>query len=116
MATAAETPFKSVFDDCRYCGSTDLLTVLCVPPTPHYARTGCKSCGRNLGWEPAPMTVERARAFVMPFGKHAGKTLPEVPREYLGFLVREGIGREGTRRVVEFFLAHAQPDRGGAHR
>jgi hypothetical protein len=43
----------------------------------------CLSCGRVGPWIKSPWTVERAKSFVMPFGKFRGKTvgeLAETPR------------------------------------
>lgn len=36
---------------------------------------------------PKPMTIERAVSFVMPFGKHKGKKLPEITTDYLEWFV-----------------------------
>jgi uncharacterized protein (DUF3820 family) len=113
MATTTQDshPAESIFGECRFCGSKDLITVLCTQPSPHYARTGCKSCGRHIGFEPSPMTLERCRAFVMPFGKYAGKTLPEVPRSYLEWIATEGAGKANVQRAVAFWLEHGGPKR-----
>lgn len=43
----------------------------------------CIGCGKWWKWEAQPITRERAAAFVLPFGKHKGKKLAEVPRDYL---------------------------------
>jgi uncharacterized protein (DUF3820 family) len=99
-------PIESIFADCRFCGSKDLITVLCTPPSTNYARTGCRACGRHLGWEPAPVTIERCRSFVMPFGKHAGKALPDIPVSYLRWMMDEGAGKPNVLRIVAFWLEH----------
>jgi hypothetical protein len=60
--------------------------------------------------EPAPMTIERARAFVLPFGKFQGRTLEDVGstdegRRYLEW----GAGQwdRALGRAVKFFLEHS---------
>ena len=58
----------STYTECRFCGSTNLGAVLCDPPSPHYARVFCSACKRTQGYDQAPMTPERAAAFVMPGG------------------------------------------------
>jgi len=36
----------------------------------------------------------------MPWGKHKGKPLPEIPERYLTFMLRKGIGKTEHRRVM----------------
>lgn len=99
---------------CPRCGSTDLGEVLCDPPRPHYSRIFCRACDRHLGWGVAPMTFERAAAFVMPFGKHAGLTLAEIDeggqRSYLKWLQSEG-PKSNVRRALDAYLVGSE---GGA--
>jgi uncharacterized protein (DUF3820 family) len=66
-----------MFNNCRFCHSTNVSSVRCATG-PHHARAICLDCDRTLGWVPAPMTDERARAFVMPFGKYKGTTIGEI--------------------------------------
>lgn len=93
---------------CPYCGSADLGEVLCDPPRPHHSRIVCRACGRNLGWGVAPMTYDRAAAFVMPFGKHAGLTLAEIDgagqRSYLEWL-RSASPKPNIMRALDAYLA-----------
>jgi hypothetical protein len=93
--------------ECPHCRSTGLVESPAEPP--HFARLDCGDCGRWLRWVGAPMTFDRAAAFVMPFGKHAGKTLAEIPRDYLLWGL-EKINRPSIRRAIERFLEG--PDRG----
>lgn len=51
--------------------------------------------------EPLP----RLAAFVMPFGVHHGKTLEEIPFEYLDWLV--GV-QEETLRSIRAYLQHPE--------
>jgi len=58
---------------------------------------------------PMEMTIERARAFTMPFGKFQGKTLEAIAstnegREYLGWGSTQWDRAVG--RAVNFFLEH----------
>jgi uncharacterized protein (DUF3820 family) len=102
-------------DACRHCGSLALFTVRCESPSPHYARTGCRACGRFLRWEPAPMTPERAAGFVMPFGKHQGKTLGELAetpsgRSYLEWLrIQDRIGGSMHKAIDAVLGPHPEP-------
>lgn len=47
----------------------------------------CLLCGEFLGWVPKPITVESARESIMPFGRHKGKRLGSLPKEYLEWMV-----------------------------
>lgn len=46
-------------------------------------------CGKWLAWKSKPLTSERARAFVMPYGRHKGQRLDEIPRDYLDWLAKD---------------------------
>lgn len=46
----------------------------------------CTSCGKHQRWLPKDVTLDRAREFVMPFGKHKGKKLKDIDDEYLDWL------------------------------
>lgn len=103
---------------CAYCGSANLFSVILEPPSPHYARLGCRDCQRSLGFEPAPMTAERAAAFVLPFGKYSGMAVGKVAasaegRRYLRWLADQDGIRATIRRAIEFHLGTLGPDAGG---
>lgn len=67
---------------CQRCGS-DKTEERAKPP---HVGLYCAGCGAHLGWVPQPITIERARAFVMPFGKYKGLKLTELPLDYLSWL------------------------------
>jgi len=83
---------------CRYCGSPDIDLV------PKVLRTGvvqsmrrCRGCNRRLGFVPQPWSVERARSFVLPWGKYRGHSVGELAgtqagKEYLAWLVSNTTG------------------------
>jgi hypothetical protein len=90
---------------CPRCGSDRLATTPC-DGGPHYAQTGCADCGRFVRFEPPPWSLERAMAFVMPFGHHRGCALSrltrtEAGREYLRWLAGHVDGNAGkAARVI----------------
>ena len=43
----------------------------------------CPKCDKWMKWEAKPKTREGASAFIMPFGKHKGTSLTELPESYL---------------------------------
>ena len=61
---------------CPGCNSTLLLLVRCDPP--HHSRLDCLDCGRCGTFNPAPWTIERARAFSKAFGKFKGWTVANI--------------------------------------
>lgn len=96
---------------CPRCGSERLATTPMGPGSPHHARTDCLDCGRFVRWEAAPMDAQRAADFVLPFGKHRGRTLEQIAadeegRRYLHWLgAQDGI-KGSVRRAIECHLAH----------
>jgi uncharacterized protein (DUF3820 family) len=91
-------------ETCPHCGGSSLHTVECIVG-PHHSRTGCSDCGRFIRFNPVPWTISRARAFVMPFGKHRGKSLAELTRTdsgrgYVEWLAENVAGNVGTAAGV----------------
>ena len=71
-------------DTCPRCGSTRLQLV--------GTRLDCLDCGLR-GAHKAPWTIDRARAFEMPFGKYKGRTV--------GRIAETGAGRSYLRWAAE---------------
>lgn len=97
---AAETPRAG---RCRHCGG-ELFQVTCERG-PHFARLGCRGCGRFAGWVPKPWTIARARSFVLPFGKYRGRTLgalaaTDAGRGYVQWLAANVEGNAGAAARV----------------
>lgn len=46
----------------------------------------CMECGKWLRWEPKPITLESALVYPMPFGKHRGLAMGELPPGYVDWL------------------------------
>lgn len=66
---------------CR-CGASEFIRQRKGPHLGIY----CYVCGKWQRWEAAPLSLESARAFVMPFGKHKGLPLERLPDDYLDWL------------------------------
>jgi hypothetical protein len=93
---------------CPYCRGSRLFEVRCLAG-PHHARVGCSDCKRHVRFLPAPWTMERARAFVLPFGKFAGHSvgamaLTEQGRSYLHWAAENIEGNAGTAAAVALGL------------
>jgi uncharacterized protein (DUF3820 family) len=68
---------------CPHCGGSDLREVRCTSG-PHHARLVCRDCGRHVRFLPAPWTLERARTFVLPYGKHRGHSIGDLAGSVTG--------------------------------
>jgi len=89
---------------CPYCASPRIFTVRCEFG-PHYARTGCSDCQRHIKFNAAPWTLERARDFRLPFGRHTGRTVGELAgtkegRSYLAWAAENVEGNAGTAAAI----------------
>jgi hypothetical protein len=67
---------------------------------PHKASVVCTACGRFMAWVGFPIDADVAAAFVMPFGAHKGKTMAELPPDYVAWLAANVAGRIGKRARV----------------
>jgi hypothetical protein len=89
---------------CPRCGSTRLHLV--KSGGPHFGRLDCLDCGLRGSSVAAPWTIERARAFTMPYGRHEGRTLGELAqtgegRSYLEWVAATIKGNAGiAARIV----------------
>ena len=89
---------------CQGCGSTRLHFVRHDPP--FFGRFDCLSCGRHGPWLPAPWSLERTRAFTLPFGKFKGWSMGQLEaskdgRNYLRWASENLEGNAGTAaRIV----------------
>jgi uncharacterized protein (DUF3820 family) len=84
-------PKTATQETCQGCGSTMLHLVRCDGP--HLGRYDCLKCGRIGPWIKSHWTAERARSFVLPFGKHKGRSV--------GDLAASPVGRDYLRWVAE---------------
>lgn len=64
----------------------------------------CLDCGRHVKYLPQPIELlpEEIPDHVIVWGKHKGKRLCEIPPDYLGWMVREKVGRDS--RIAAKFL------------
>jgi hypothetical protein len=92
---------------CRRCGSTEVVITRCETG-PHFARVRCPGCGRN-GLAKTPWSLDRARAFVMPWGRYRGHQLADLTGtdEGLGYLrwladAVEGNVSTAARILIDF--------------
>ena len=68
-------------------------------------------------WEkpPQPMTLERALSFVMPVGKHKGKTLEEIAKSdpaYLEWVAHTFEPQRAITRACKFLVVEGMAGRG----
>jgi hypothetical protein len=94
-------------ETCPRCGSQHLLEAECTDG-PHHARLICGDCRRHLRFLPKLWSLERARSFVLRFGKHAGRSLGDLARSqtgrgYLAWLAAnlDGNAAKAARIVLE---------------
>jgi uncharacterized protein (DUF3820 family) len=72
---------------------------------PHFGnRVDCLDCGLP-GAVKASWTIERARAFTMPYGKHKGRTVAELAetgpgRSYLRWVAENVDGNAGMAAAI----------------
>lgn len=97
---------------CPRCGSADLITA--ARGDQHQAELRCRGCGRWLRFLGAPWTRKRAAAFVMPFGKHKGRTLGDLAEsepDYLRWVAGEvrGTPARAARILLGLEPAEVRP-------
>lgn len=67
----------------------------------HYAF--CRWCGHQLSTSIRnEITTESAAGFQLPFGKHKGKKLSEIPKDYLEWAIKNMDGN--IKRKIEVYL------------
>lgn len=106
-------PFSVTADDdtpapCRHCGSLNVVITRCETG-PHFARVRCPECGRTE-FAKSPWSLDRARAFVMPYGHYRGRKLADLTGTdeglgYLRWLADEVEGNVST--AARILLDHA---------
>jgi uncharacterized protein (DUF3820 family) len=63
-------------------------------------RVDCAACGAFIRWAAKPIDPAEAAAFAMPFGRHRGVPMGELPRDYLAWLAHaEGISPRIAERA-----------------
>ena len=88
---------KSLPTICRYCKSQRLV------PGPAegkpFDELRCLDCGRHVRWIGRDIPFDKAVAFVLPFGKYAGRRLGSVPEYYLRWLTKNATKRSVRERA-----------------
>lgn len=102
-------------EKCPRCGSGRLYLV--KAEAPHFSRKDCLDCGARGQPIKGPWSLERARSFVMPFGKFKGRTVGDladdkVGRSYLAWAAENLEGNAGTAAAIA--MGMKAPDEGGA--
>lgn len=91
-------------DVCPQCGSSLVTT---------YGETTCIGPDHHPLGEKREWTLERARAFVWPFGKkHKGKKMSDIPTAYLQWVVEnfdDGGPRSAAMTILETPQNEIQP-------
>lgn len=93
---------------CHRCGSAEVV-IKRLTGGPHFARVRCLKCGR-VTFAKSPWSLDRARAFVMPWGRHRGRQLADLTgtHEGLGYLRWLADGVEGNiSTAARILLDHA---------
>jgi hypothetical protein len=89
--------------NCRYCGGGNLATIARTSG-PHHAQIKGADCGRGETWLKKVWSPERARSFVLGFGKHRGRAVGELATadpDYLRWLATiEGDAAKAARIVL----------------
>jgi hypothetical protein len=83
-------PETSTQEKCPRCGKNALHF---VKSEVHHGRYDCLACGRIGPWLKSPWTMDRARAFELPFGKYQGRSVGE--------LALTPSGKDYLRRIAE---------------
>lgn len=94
---------------CSRCGGP--LSVIRPAPQPHFASLSCRRCGKFHGWLQTP-DGELGQNYVLPYGKHMGKTLDEISaidRDYLEWVARD-FNDEHIRNSVRRYLETRRQD------
>ncbi len=78
--------------DCSHCGSFAIETRTCGPHLGVY----CARCGRWITWAPSGRPIE-----VMPFGKHKGSPIADLPHAYLEWVLENLKLRGSLLRALE---------------
>jgi uncharacterized protein (DUF3820 family) len=104
---------------CGRCGSPNLNVVRCTSGM-HYASIRCTECGA-VTWAKKPWTLERALAWVLPFGKYRGRKLADLTgtdegRGYLGWLATRDAGNASiAARLLVDHVENPSSDVSPAH-
>ena len=77
----------------------------------HHAELLCGGCGAWIAWVRKPWTMARAFNFVAPIGKHKGKRMGELPRDYLTFAADNWRGNPQIAAAI--CLGRRPPDPSG---
>lgn len=83
---------------CPYCDSDNRMERPGQPP--HHAELVCGDCGRHLQWIGREIDREEAARFEMPYGKHRGTPMGELPKGYLVWLTETDHGRITERAKI----------------
>lgn len=84
----------------------------------HHARTDlrerpphvgeyCSDCDAFIRWVPQTIDLEKAQSYVMPFGKHTGQMLKDIPIAYLSWLEENCQSKNVVRHVRAFLTGGA---------
>ncbi len=68
------------------------------PFGPHWGKSTCVNCGKFLRWESRPFGW--APETPMPYGKHKGTPVKDLPADYCAWL----LGASGTPKGLKSYL------------
>lgn len=69
----------------------------------------CAWCGGRLAHRLACAELRRECIPVIPFGKHRGRRVDALPRDYIGWVLGRGIGSDGFRNELQRWRSKDSP-------
>lgn len=84
---------------CQKCGCEDVVEKERGPHLGQY----CAGCGAFDRWLPKPRSIEESLEAVMPFGKHKGTKLSELPPDYIRWCI-ENLENRGIKDMLKLVL------------
>jgi hypothetical protein len=85
-ARSAHRPEPGEYRGCPNpkCHGVDLTTVKTQTRAGERLKVVCADCGRFVRFVPLPWTLERARRFILPYGKYRGRSVGDLTASVIG--------------------------------
>lgn len=88
---------------CPRCESDQMLEskVVFKNGTEH-VEVRCQPCGKFIKYKSQDKQLDELKTFHMPIGKHAGKILEEIPKDYLQWAMDNFSQKNLKKRIKEY--------------